>query len=229
MSQGRLFGRRGESAPTPVMSNLAFSQLREGTFYRCGRSRFDTMPSKPSSHALANLWPGRATLSVRLQGSLLAGRYTGVPRSRIGTIVLACMRALTRPAKTRRCTPRWLQERRAYLGAFFCRYGKKKRSEALGYAAVLGVCAIGLVVAAHHTTSPQPVALVPSVASAQPTRLSPTSTTERAVSAASRQHVLRSLPPPTFAGPGFLFGARPATVPTVDHFVGRSIRPSVNN
>ena len=56
----------------------------------------------------------------------------------------------------------------AYLGAFFCRCGKKERAEALGYVAVLGVCAIGLVVAAHHTTSPQPVAFVPSLAPAQP-------------------------------------------------------------
>ena len=31
-----------------------------------------------------------------------------------------------------------------------------------------------------------------------------------------------------FVGPGF-FDVRPATVPTVDHFVGRSIRPSVTN
>jgi hypothetical protein len=45
----------------------------------------------------------------------------------------------------------------------------------------------------------------------------------------SAECVLRTLPPPTFAGPWFLFGARPATVPTVDHFVGRSIRPSVTD
>jgi hypothetical protein len=82
-----------------------------------------------------------AFLALAIGTTVLAGVYVSINEAGKDSTVHAWMAAGATAGA-------W-----AYLGAFFCRYGKKERAEAPGYAAVLGVCAIGLVVAAHHTIS----------------------------------------------------------------------------